>query len=681
MTALQTAPSSGMPIGYRKKIAADVSPPAKHAAGVVFVAPDGDVLLLRRAGTPGVDNYVGHWALPGGGGDDGEQPEDTARRESREELGADISDDTAPMKPLDYRVSPNGIGFHTFASPVKEKFVPKLNDEHNGYAWSSLNMLPRPLHPAVEATLKDQLGMADDMKPEDWQGMRDGFLKWTAEEEAEPEHLGATDSALVLALDRSSVRTYTNDGHLKVERTHITKANICPYKGSEIPGWQELGLEPERIYQLYRDPEELQKAAPSLNGVPLLRIHKPVNSKDHPKVDTIGSVGTNAQFDGEYLDNALTIWTQEDIDGVDSDEKRELSAGYRYRPDMTPGNFGGKAFDGVMRDIDFNHVAIVEDGRAGPDVVIGDSTENLPMKKSTRLGALVLGMTASHIAPMLAMDASLTLSKDLFSPITSKNFATTKAKLLSGVKLAMDGKLRKGLALDEGGNGLAKLLDALEGTAGVAGDEPVDEAVEKEMDDVAAVKPLAAVEEKKPSGFDAVAEYCRGKGMSEDDISAMSGMFPQPATDEDPDEKKKREEKEAAEKTAKDEAAEKEKMKDMVTKPAMDAAIRSAVDTATKSVRETERGIVTAREAVEPWVGKLPLALALDSAEAVHRHAAKMLNVANADKVHADALLPIIQSLPKPGARPVTPGPIAMDASAVEGFAKRFPEAARINPA
>ena len=45
-------------------VAADAS--AKIAAGIVFVAPDGDVLLIKREGEQGKDNFVGHWALPGG---------------------------------------------------------------------------------------------------------------------------------------------------------------------------------------------------------------------------------------------------------------------------------------------------------------------------------------------------------------------------------------------------------------------------------------------------------------------------------------------------------------------------------------------------------------------------------------------------------------------------------------
>jgi hypothetical protein len=426
----------------------------------------------------------------------------------------------------------------------------------------------------------------------------------------------ATDSALRLALDRESVRTKDRDGRLRVARTHISKANVCPYKGSEIPGYEELGLEPNRIYQLLRDPEELAKGAHTLNGVPLLRKHIPVSADDHQPDDVVGSLGTDAEFDGEYLDNSIFVNTREAIDGIESGKKRELSAGYHYTPDMTPGNFRGKAFDGVMRDIVFNHVALVEDGRVGPDVVVGDSTENLPMK-TTRIAALALRSVAAYTAPLLAFDAKITLPKDLFTPLTSKNFKEHTPKIVAGVKLATDGKLRKGMAFDDGG--LTKLLAALEDTAtGV--DEPADKEVVEKMDDLAAVEPIKAEEavvEKKPGAFDAeaVKTFCREKGMSEDDITALSGMFPQaagadefPPKKEDDDEAKK--EAEEDEKKAKDAA-----MKDMVTKPAMDEAIKKASADTEARVVARERGIRTALADVKPWVGELSPSLAFDSAE------------------------------------------------------------------
>lgn len=187
----------------------------------------------------------------------------------------------------------------------------------------------------------------------------------------------AGDSALSLALDRDSLRTFDQDGRMRVERSHISKATVNPYRGNEIPNWQQLGLDPNRIYQLLRDPDELKKAAPTFNGLQILRKHTPVSAKDPQIWETIGSTGTDAVFEDSYLDNSLSIWTKDAIDEIESEAKRELSCGYHYDCDLTAGTFDGMKYDGVMRNIRGNHVALVVDGRAGPDVVVGDSVDEV----------------------------------------------------------------------------------------------------------------------------------------------------------------------------------------------------------------------------------------------------------------------------------------------------------------
>ncbi len=190
----------------------------------------------------------------------------------------------------------------------------------------------------------------------------------------------AIDSALRLwlALDRDSVRTVDPlDGKLRISKAHISKANVCPYAGHEIPNWESFGLDPEKIYYLYRDPDELRKAAETSNGVQVLRKHIPVSADDHQPWDTIGASGTDAEFNDPYLDNSLVIWTQDAIDAINSGEKKQISMGYHYRFDPTPGVVDGQKFDGIMRDLSVNHLAMVENGRAGDEVAVGDSADEV----------------------------------------------------------------------------------------------------------------------------------------------------------------------------------------------------------------------------------------------------------------------------------------------------------------
>lgn len=733
--ATATASNSAIPAGLRRRSAqdSDIKAAKGHAAGVLFVAPDGDVLLLRRGGTPGVDNFVGHFALPGGGVEDGETPELGADREVREEMGVQPE---GKKKLLDQRITPNGMAFHTFAQPVAEKFIPKLNDEHTGYVWASLDMLPQPLHPAVAQTLKDRLGMAEDMKPDDWAGLRAGFLKWTQEEEAEPKHAaddagsdrwwedidkwrdralsmrsneelvnainlfrspppgetgafggagGAEDQALTIALDRDSVREFDKDGKLHIKIAHISKAMVCPYKGSEIPGAKALGLDQNKIYMLLRDPEELRKAAPTFNNLPLLDKHVPVTATNYDakiKPHIVGSTGTDAKFDGGFLDNSLVIWSGGSIAAVESEEQRELSCGYHYRAEMTSGNFDGTPFDGVMRDIVGNHITLVKDGRAGPDVVVGDSTENL-MSKTTRLAALALSMTAATVAPLLAMDSKVTLPKGLFNEFTTKNFADSKAKLLAGARIALDGKLRKGLAMDATMEGLAKAIDTFAGMP-EAMDEPLEENAMKKMQSDAEIEPVKEEVEKKAFDAEPIKAFLKEKGMAEDDIKAVCDMMGGMGEAEDEDKDGEKAKLAEAAKKAEDEAkTAKDAMKDMVSKPAMDAAIKLAQDAAIKTSRETERGIRQALAEVRPYVGELPETMAFDSGADVIRHALTMLEVDGAKTLHIDALRPVLAAQRKAGAQAIEGGTphIAMDAASTKSFNDRFAGAGRIQHA
>lgn len=176
-----------------------------------------------------------------------------------------------------------------------------------------------------------------------------------------------------LALDRKSVRSKDDNGYLRVEKSNISKANVCGYYGQEIPGWENLGLEPDRLYMLYRDPAELAKAKDTFKGIPLLNKHIPVSSSDLPRENIVGSVGSNVEFDGTYLTADIIVHDDTAIAGIEQEIQRELSPGYRYRPDMTSGFApDGTPYDGVMRDISGNHLALVEVGRTGSDVVIGD---------------------------------------------------------------------------------------------------------------------------------------------------------------------------------------------------------------------------------------------------------------------------------------------------------------------
>lgn len=181
----------------------------------------------------------------------------------------------------------------------------------------------------------------------------------------------------LLALDAQivaeSVRKRDKNNYLQVATSRLTQEQVAPYYGREIPHWKEKGLDPERIYYGYRAPEELEKAVSTFNGIPLLIQHK-FDSAEKPNTELrVGMVGTSAKWESPYITNALSVWNEDAIQAIEDGTLRDLSCGYRYDPDFTPGTTpDGVAYDFVMRNIACNHVALVRDGRA-PDCYVEDS--------------------------------------------------------------------------------------------------------------------------------------------------------------------------------------------------------------------------------------------------------------------------------------------------------------------
>lgn len=170
-----------------------------------------------------------------------------------------------------------------------------------------------------------------------------------------------------------SARSIDENGFLHVGGSHITKATVNPYYGREIPNWQDAGLDPDKVYYGLRDPKELQASLKTWEGLPL-HIEHHIDSADEPeKLTRVGAVGTGAVWNAPYVDAPLTVWDGGAIDAIEDGSFRELSCAYRYDPDFTPGIYEGINYDFVMRNIRGNHVALVEEGRAGPDVVVADS--------------------------------------------------------------------------------------------------------------------------------------------------------------------------------------------------------------------------------------------------------------------------------------------------------------------
>lgn len=194
----------------------------------------------------------------------------------------------------------------------------------------------------------------------------------------------------LLALDEKvvmeSARMRDKNGFLQVKTSNLTRDHVAPYYGREIPGWEERQLDPDRIYYGWRNPDELQAALSTFNGVPLLIEHK-FDSAEHPNKELrVGTVGTSAKWEPPYITNALSVWDEKAISAIEDGTLRDLSCGYRYKPDFTPGETpDGLAYDFVMRELACNHVALVHEGRAPYCYVSDEKPRGITMSEETKV--------------------------------------------------------------------------------------------------------------------------------------------------------------------------------------------------------------------------------------------------------------------------------------------------------
>lgn len=184
------------------------------------------------------------------------------------------------------------------------------------------------------------------------------------------------NATATFAFDKKSARSFDADGRMRVVGCTISTGEVNPYYGKEIPGRDRLGLDANTVYDLYRDPAELQMAVDSFNGLPLMIRHVAQTADDPRKHDQAGSV-YNARLVGDRLLADLLVTDAKAIELIESGELADLSSSYRYTPLMTPGEISGRKYHGRMTGIQGNHVALVEDGRA-TGAHVADSALNSP---------------------------------------------------------------------------------------------------------------------------------------------------------------------------------------------------------------------------------------------------------------------------------------------------------------
>lgn len=176
------------------------------------------------------------------------------------------------------------------------------------------------------------------------------------------------------ALDRAepSQRIHDINGWFEVKRNPLSKVGIFDYSGAQI------GAPPEdahKIFRVYRPAEELARAeaVESFKLAPFIDDHTMLGEgftpAEHKGVE--GVIGQDVVFEGDTLFGNVKVYSKGLAEKI-KNGKTEVSCGYRCRYDFTPGVWNGEPYDVVQRDIRGNHVALVDEGRMGPEVAILD---------------------------------------------------------------------------------------------------------------------------------------------------------------------------------------------------------------------------------------------------------------------------------------------------------------------
>ncbi len=151
----------------------------------------------------------------------------------------------------------------------------------------------------------------------------------------------------------------TDAGFLRGE-AFLTRTGVFQYRNADGSIRNELRID-EEVFK--------EDSIDSLSMVPLTLDHPSVAVNiDNAKQFSIGSVG-DARKSGNMIKASILVTDRAAIDAIRSGQS-QVSCGYSCDVELAKGVHKGMAYDGIQRNIVYNHVAAVKQGRAGEAVAI-----------------------------------------------------------------------------------------------------------------------------------------------------------------------------------------------------------------------------------------------------------------------------------------------------------------------
>ena len=175
-----------------------------------------------------------------------------------------------------------------------------------------------------------------------------------------------------------TAREYDDNGWAEIKGNPISKVGVFPYLGSQIDNSDTSPFEPNEVYNVYRPEEELNnpETIASFKLLPWTDDHAMLGREDAgltsaEKKGVHGVIGEDVFFEDGYLKGNLKVFSNKLADLINTG-KKELSIGYRCLYDIASGVYDGTHYDAIQRNIRGNHLALVDEGRAGSDVAVLD---------------------------------------------------------------------------------------------------------------------------------------------------------------------------------------------------------------------------------------------------------------------------------------------------------------------
>lgn len=299
----------------------------------------------------------------------------------------------------------------------------------------------------------------------------------------------------------------TGEGFLICRNVPIARTGIQDYRGDEI------GMETSEVVQVGRPEEEVfsQAAMASFEGKPVTNNHPTeLVTPDNVSIYEKGHVQNVRRGTGEFADYLIAdlhIHDAELINAIKSG-KRQISCGYECEYVETDTGIQQTKIRG-------NHVAVVDEGRAGAKAAIMDSIQNQPVKaereikmskKSTFLklfGLASAGKSEEEVGK-LALDAADALEEQAEEKI--EKTADAEPELSKQEQAKVEEKVADAITLEDLAGKLDKLIDLLTPKAEpekaeleVETKEDIDSALE-ELDETGEEAAVVAAEEMDACG-------------------------------------------------------------------------------------------------------------------------------------------------------------------------------------